>query len=70
MNIPPYVTLVMGAAILCFGAYRISLSRRKGTRPTYLGSKNADLVMGIVHILAGLFLIALGLGLIQRLMGG
>lgn len=69
MRIPTWVTLLMGAAILVFGAYRISLSRRKDRRPTYLGSKSADLVMGIVHVLAGLFLISLGLGLVQKLMG-
>ncbi|MCC6995664.1 MAG: hypothetical protein IT370_13730 [Deltaproteobacteria bacterium] len=70
MRIPAWVTLLMGVAIIGFGIFRISLARKPGKRPTYLGSKSADLIMGVVHVLAGLFLIGLGSGLIRRLMGG
>ena len=69
MNIPPWVTILIGSAIVIFGAYRVVLAQRKNLPPTYLRSKTADLVMGIVHILAGLFLIALGLGIVPALRG-
>ncbi len=70
MQIPAWITILIGATIAAFGGYRVTLARSKDRPASYLGSKTADLVMGIVHILAGLFLIALGLGVIPALRGG
>jgi hypothetical protein len=67
MQVPFWLTALIGVAIMVFGGYRVWLSRREGSPATYLGSKTADLVMGVVHVLAGLFLIALSFGLIPGL---
>jgi hypothetical protein len=50
--IPPVVMYALGFVLMLWGAYRVFLGRRPGTR-----SRRSHLIFGLVYVLMGLFLI-------------